>query len=260
MKKACYVCFAGVLLVGLMSGCNITIAEAGSEKESQSISSGGMQQPTVSNAQLLPEQSITSQESASIQAVETESLSFLTEEQQAVYQEAYNAQNWLYGLADNLLSNGGVNLVGGQAYEWQVDQNGNVMNTPEGNILYVNSYEGFRNYVYSVFSKSFVANLGFFEKKFTNFDGKLATNSALFCNCAQGWWRGVADNYQDAFRPGSSSDDKVTFFLIGHYDRNQISGKYEGDTLDVYTVEYPITLVKENGSWLVEEFHTTQFG
>lgn len=67
------------------------------------------------------------------------------------------------------------------------------------------------------------------------------------------------DNCPDTYRLESVTDDTVVFALISHYDRNWASS-FAPDDMDVYTIEYPIRLVRTADGWRVDEFHSTDFG
>ena len=68
--------------------------------------------------------------------------------------------------------------------------------------------------------------------------------------------RTVMDNCPDTYR---LEYDTVAFALIAHYDRNWDTS-FTPEDMDVYTIEYPIRLVRTANGWRVDEFHCTDFG
>ena len=71
--------------------------------------------------------------------------------------------------------------------------------------------------------------------------------------------RTVMDNCPDTYRLESATNDTVAFALIAHYDRNWDTS-FTPEDMDVYTIEYPIRLVRTADGWRVDEFHCTDFG
>ena len=114
----------------------------------------------------------------------------------------------------------------------------------------------------SVFTTDFIRRLGpLYTEKFIDLDGHLATScdSVLACPMHDDLSRTVMDNCPDTYRLESVTGDTVVFALISHYDRNWASS-FAPDDMDVYTIEYPIRLVRTADGWRVDEFHSTDFG
>ena len=49
-------------------------------------------------------------------------------------------------------------------------------------------------------------------------------------------------------------------YLANAYWDSYATYEFEQDSMDVYTIEYPIRLVNTAAGWRVDEFHTTEFG
>ena len=159
---------------------------------------------------------------------EFDDLSFLNEEQRQAYEGAYKLNYTLYGLPDNLV---GVDVS--PRFTQQSDNEGVFVLTVGNYALYENPYTDFTNLMQSVFTTDFIRRLGpLYTEKFIDLDGHLAE---------------------------SVTDDTVVFALISHYDRNWASS-FAPDDMDVYTIEYPIRLVRTADGWRVDEFHSTDFG
>lgn len=188
---------------------------------------------------------------------EFDDLSFLNEEQRQAYEGAYKLNYTLYGLPDNLV---GVDVS--PRFTQQSDNEGVFVLTVGNYALYENPYTDFTNLMQSVFTTDFIRRLGpLYTEKFIDLDGHLATScdSVLACPMHDDLSRTVMDNCPDTYRLESVTDDTVVFALISHYDRNWASS-FAPDDMDVYTIEYPIRLVRTADGWRVDEFHSTDFG
>ena len=172
---------------------------------------------------------------------EFDDLSFLNEEQRQAYEGAYKLNYTLYGLPDNLV---GVDVS--PRFTQQSDNEGVFVLTVGNYALYENPYTDFTNLMQSVFTTDFIRRLGpLYTEKFIDLDGHLATScdSVLACPMHDDLSRTVMDNCPDTYRLESVTDDTVVFALISHYDRNWASS-FAPDDMDVYTIEYPIRLVR----------------
>lgn len=193
-----------------------------------------------------PQESPASTPVSAVPGEEYSDLSFLTEEQQMIYRQAEKARDFLFGVP--------TNLEGSIFKRWPVDS---PIEEPHGYDVYENSYSEFESYIYSIFTSNYIDSLGaFYTDKFIDYNGYLATNnsSELMAPLVEGVWRGVLDNYPDTYRLESQDDSTIRFTLISHYDRNAV-----GD-IDVFTIEYPICMVKTESGWRMDEFHTTMYG
>ena len=97
-----------------------------------------------------------------------------------------------------------------------------------------------------------------YTEKFVDDNGKLAAIASGKYDrpLAEGFWRKVEEEYPDTFRWNYKKENEICFYLIAHYDRNR--GK--NADLDVFTIEYPIRMVKTENGWRIDEFHTAQDG
>lgn len=188
---------------------------------------------------------------------EFDDLSFLNEEQRQAYEGAYKLNYTLYGLPDNLV---GVDVS--PRFTQQSDSEGVFVLTVGNYALHENPYTDFTNLMQSVFTTDFIRRLGpLYTEKFIDLDGHLATScdSVLARPMHDDLSRTVMDNCPDTYRLESVTGDTVVFALISHYDRNWASS-FAPDDMDVYTIEYPIRLVRTADGWRVDEFHSTDFG
>jgi len=179
-------------------------------------------------------------------------LSFLNEEQRQAYEGAYKLNYVLYSLPDNL-----VWVDVSPRFTQQSDSEGVFVLTVGNYALYENPYTDFTNLMQSVFTTDFIRRLGpLYTEKFIDLDGHLATScdSVLACPMHDDLSRTVMDNCPDTYRLESVTDDTVVFALISHYDRNW-ANSFAPDDMDVYTIEYPIRLVRTADGWRVDEFH-----
>ena len=178
---------------------------------------------------------------------------FLTEEQQAAYKNAHYALFWLYDVPGNLTEHG-FSYAG---------ENGVQITTADGYTLCNESYDKFVEYAHSIFTDDFLSGNEYYTKKFKSADGKLAMLESMIKPVVPGDWQQVEEDYPDTFRKESASDTKVVFRLISHYDANAKTtdtSNWSKEKMKVETIEYNITMVKENGAWKFSEFHSTMFG
>lgn len=175
-----------------------------------------------------------------------DSLDFLTEEQQALYEEAHEIAYGLFGMPGNLTYYYGYAM----AEETPSD-------FPSEYELFDISYDVFYARVLQTFTSDFLSHTDFAEK-FMNYNGKLATDSWRTNDMPYGTTIQVMEAYPDTYRLMKLEDDCVEFLLISHYDRNGWNDTE--DEMDVYTVEYPIRMVQTEAGWRMDEFHITQYG
>lgn len=188
---------------------------------------------------------------------EYDDLSSLNDDQRQVYELAERLSSSLYGLPDNLVGDGLR-----PRFTQQADSDGVFVLVVDNYALYENPYTDFTDLMQSVFTADFIRKLGpLYTEKFIDLDGKLATScdSTLWVPMHNDLSRTVMDNCPDTYRLESVTDDAVAFRLISHYDKNWASA-LTPDGMDVYTIEYPIRLVRTTDGWRVDEFYTTYFG
>lgn len=128
--------------------------------------------------------------------------------------------------------------------------------------LYDITFEAFENLVHSIFTTAYTDSLGdIYTQKFLDYDGHLALcfSSEYILPIHDDVARPVLDYCPDTYRSGTYTENEVTFTLISHYDRNWRSSM-EKDEMDVYTIEYPIRMVKTDDGWRLDKFHTTMYG
>ena len=172
------------------------------------------------------------------------SLSFLSEEQQSLYQEAVNIAPGLFGMPGNLM------------YYWGYKESDmKPSDVPDTYELYDVSYEEFSNRVLTIFTTEFLNRIDYAEK-FTNYNGQLLVDGWRSNDMPYGTTIQVLEAYPDAYRLERQDENGVEFILISHYDRN---GWNDGE-MDVYTIEYPIRMVRTKNGWRIDEFHVTQYG
>lgn len=195
-----------------------------------------------------PQESPASTPVSAVPGEEYTNLSFLTGEQQMIYHQAEKANVFLFGVPTNL----DHSIFKRQLEDSSIEE-------PPGYDVYENSYSEFESYIYSIFTSNYIDSLGSrYTDKFIDYNGYLATNnsSELIGPMVEGVGRAVLDNYPDTYRLESQDDSTIRFTLIFHYDHNWNA---VGD-IDVFTIEYPICMVKTESGWRMEEFHTTMYG
>ena len=257
-----------VMGVALFSGCNIetssisTQATPSSSTQIRENSKNSLDYNATSgetgtsideSASVMPtptELSDTSSESRSntLPGEEFVDLSFLTKEQQTLYQQARDASMFLFDVTDNLDSS-----------QFQKQINGSSVVVINGYNLYENSYRDFQNYIYGIFTSNYIESLGsLYTDKFIDYDGYLATSNdnSLIRPYVEGISRAVLDDCPDTYRLIAQDDETVQFTLISHYDNNWNT---QG-IMDVFTIEYPICMVNTESGWRMDEFHTTLHG
>ena len=173
---------------------------------------------------------------------EYSNLSFLTDDQQHLYNTAYGIGPGLYGMADNLMHLWGYKSVS------DLDEN---------YVLYDADYDAFSAQIHMIFTDDCLRNTDY-AIKFINYNGKLAVYDFLSNDMVEGTTAQVNEAFPNTFRLVSSTDNKVEFMLISHYDRNGWNNI--DDPMDVYTIEYPIRMIHTDDGWRIDEFHTTHFG
>ena len=265
-----------VVLCGcLLSGCNnsTTLASSSasfpstSDYESSSAATSNLdsyedEEPTsvVPSSTLPPTEEPntpdSSEPSASPAQPEQEytDLSFLSEEQQTIYLRAEDFCFTLFGNPGNLLY-----------LDWAPEFRATTLQylgSVEDYELYDITFEAFENLVHSIFTTAYTDSLGdIYTQKFLDYDGHLALcfSSEYILPIHDDVARPVLDYCPDTYRSGTYTENEVTFTLISHYDRNWRSSM-EKDEMDVYTIEYPIRMVKTDDGWRLDKFHTTMYG
>lgn len=181
-------------------------------------------------------------------------LSFLSEEQQTIYLRAVDFRFALFGDPGNLLY-----------LDWAPEFRATTLQclgSVEDYELYDITFEAFENLVHSVFTTAYTDSLGdIYTQKFFDYDGHLALSISpeYILPLHDDVSRTALDNCPDTYRSGTCTENEVTFTLISHYDRNWRTSM-EKDEMDVYTIEYPIRMVKTDDGWRLDEFHTTMYG
>ena len=274
LKKATAI--LSVVLCGcLLSGCNNSTTSASSsasfpstsDYESSSAATSNLdsyedEEPTsvVPSSTLPPTEEPntpdSSEPSASPAQPEQEytDLSFLSEEQQTIYLRAEDFCFTLFGNPGNLLY-----------LDWAPEFRATTLQylgSVEDYELYDITFEPFENLVHSIFTTAYTDSLGdIYTQKFLDYDGHLALcfSSEYILPIHDDVARPVLDYCPDTYRSGTCTENEVTFTLISHYDRNW-QASMEKDEMDVYTIEYPIRMVKTDDGWRLDKFHTTMYG
>lgn len=251
MKRIWFVSF-GLLLAAVLAGCSGQVdfaapaATATPAPTAAPIESSAS--PTETPAPALSP--------AAEVGVEYEDLSFLSDDPRQVYDLAYKLRYALYGIPDNILWQDSTP-------QFKQHSDDGVSVRSEGNyLLYENPYSDFTDLMQRVFTADFIKSLGpLYTEKFVDLNGHLATSTddALLCPMMDDLSRTVMDNCPDTYRLESATNDTVAFALIAHYDRNWDTS-FTPEDMDVYTIEYPIRLVRTADGWRVDEFHCTDFG
>ena len=265
-----------VVLCGcLLSGCNNSTTSASSSVSSPSTSDYESSSAATSNLDSYedeepmsvvasstlppteePNTPDSSEPSASPAQPEQEytDLSFLSEEQQTIYLRAEDFCFTLFGNPGNLLY-----------LDWAPEFRATTLQylgSVEDYELYDITFEAFENLVHSIFTTAYTDSLGdIYTQKFLDYDGHLALcfSSEYILPIHDDVARPVLDYCPDTYRSGTYTENEVTFTLISHYDRNWRSSM-EKDEMDVYTIEYPIRMVKTDDGWRLDKFHTTMYG
>ena len=265
-----------VVLCGcLLSGCNNSTTSASSSVSSPSTSDYESSSAATSNLDsyedeepmsVVPSSTLppteepntpdSSEQSASPAQPEQEytDLSFLSEEQQTIYLRAEDFCFTLFGNPGNLLY-----------LDWAPEFRATTLQylgSVEDYELYDITFEAFENLVHSIFTTAYTDSLGdIYTQKFLDYDGHLALcfSSEYILPIHDDVARPVLDYCPDTYRSGTYTENEVTFTLISHYDRNWRSSM-EKDEMDVYTIEYPIRMVKTDDGWRLDKFHTTMYG
>ncbi len=142
-------------------------------------------------------------------------------------------------------------------YRPVLDDNEAVAYIDEDYVLYDANFYEFSNHIHQIFTDSFLANSDY-PVKFIDYDGDVAVNYSLKKDIVYGTTIQVNEAFPDTYRLVCSSENSIDFTLISHYDRNGWNG--QNDSIDVYTIEYPIRMIKLSDGWRIDEFHTTMFG
>lgn len=241
---ACFMVAASV------SGC--AFAERRGESSSPAASSS---QPASVSEEEGPQESPAPSTSASSEQIEPQEetvqeytdLSFLSQEQRKLYMNAYDARFGLYGMGENLMRLWDYKMV--------TDGSDSVPFVEDHYTLYDVSFNEFSEKIHRIFTDGCLASTDY-AIKFKDYDGKVAVHFSLSDDLVEGTTVYALEQYPDTYRPGESTEEKVEFTLISHYDRN---GLVE-TPLEIYTIEYPIRMVNTPDGWRIDEFHTTMYG
>ena len=185
--------------------------------------------------------------SSSAENKEYTDLSFLTEEQQQLYETACEIGFGLYGMGSNLM-----NLWG---YRPVTNSEGNDVIVMENYTLYDVAYDDFSDQIHQIFTDNCLATTDY-TAKFIDYHGSLAVDTWMTNDLIEGTTRQVLEDAPDTYRLIRSTEDEMAFTLISHYDRDwNVSAD-----MNVFTVEYPIRMVNTASGWHIDEFHTTMYG
>lgn len=252
MKRIWFVSF-GLLLAAVLAGCSGQVDSAAPAATAIPAPAAA---PIESSASPTETPAPALSPAAEI-GVEYEDLSFLSDDPRQVYELAYKLRYALYGIPDNLV---GMDVT--PKFTHQVDDDKVFVRSVGNYLLYENPYSDFTDLIQRVFTADFIKSLGpLYTEKFVDLGGHLATSTddTLLCPMMDDLSRTVMDNCPDTYRLESATDDTVIFALISHYDRNW-NTSFTPEDMDVYTIEYPIRLVRTADGWRVDEFHCTDFG
>ena len=257
-RKKASVLLSCIMTTVLFTGCTITVSPTtpGSASEStvQSDIEGQANHSSSESASSEPTASpdAQSQEASGSSLAENKEytdLSFLTEEQQQLYETACEISFGLYGMGSNLMYSWGYRPVS--------DSEGNIEIVMEAYELYDVSYNTFSDQIHQIFTDNCLDGTDY-AVKFIDYEGSVAVHGWMSDDMVEGTTIQVNEAYPDTYRLVSCSEEEVMFTLISHYDRNGWNDIE--DPIDVYTIEYPIRLVNTEAGWRVDEFHTTRFG
>ena len=174
-------------------------------------------------------------------------LSFLSVEQRQLYTNAYDASFGLYGEGANLMDQWGYKVV--------TDGSDSVPFIEDHYILYDVSFDEFSERIRSIFTDNCLASTNY-AIKFKNYNGRVAVHFSLHNEMIAGMAICVQEQYPDTYRLVKNTAKEVEFTLISHYDRDDSVE----NPLEVYTIEYPIRMVKTDDGWRIDEFHTSRYG
>lgn len=243
------VIFPIILSALLLAGCQSVSTSVSSSTPSHPSTVTTPVPPSPASEESSPAATDTPEQSPIDTTKEYSVLSFLTADQQELYQVAYDAKDGLYGMGDNLMYLWGYRPV--------LDDNEAVVYIDEDYVLYDANFYEFSNHIHQIFTDSFLANSDY-PVKFIDYDGDVAVNYSLKKDMVYGTTIQVNEAFPDTYRLVCSSENNIDFTLISHYDRNGWNG--QNDSIDVYTIEYPIRMIKLSDGWRIDEFHTTMFG
>lgn len=237
------------------SSARDTLPEPSSELDS---SSGGSDRTTTTTEDSTPitdSSAETPIDSQPDKEAECTDLSFLSEEQQQLYQNAADFSLCLFSLPDNI-----DYLNTSPRFEPQTS--GASVVTDGNYILYQNPYSDFEYLINRLFTADYLTSLGpIYSEKFIDYNGHLATcgDTDLVRSLLDGVTRLTLDNYPDTYRLESADNNLVEFTLISHYDQNWQSSRNLSE-INLSTIEYPIRMVQTDAGWRIDEFHTTMYG
>lgn len=181
---------------------------------------------------------------------------FLTDEQQLLYRRAYSLYQHMFS---------GVT----SAIEYREKFTSDEINSWENETFVINDrtytkanglykkWDDFNSVIHSVFSDDFWNKINS-TQVYIDYDGFL-----YYMDLERGSGYYYNDNYPDEFVLLEKSDTNISFLLVSHYSpiwplegettlqRNERrKNEYE------YIIEFPIELIKTEGGWRFNEFHT----
>lgn len=255
-RKKASVLLSCIMTTVLFTGCTITVSpttpDSASESTVQSDIEGLSNHSSSDSASSKPTASPDTQSqeasgSSSAENKEYTDLSFLTEEQQQLYQTACEISFGLYGMGSNLMYSWG--------YRPASDSEGNLEIVMENYTLYDVAYDDFSDQIHQIFTDNCLATTDY-TAKFIDYHGSLAVDTWMTNDLIEGTTRQVLEDAPDTYRLIRSTEDEMAFTLISHYDRDwNVSAD-----MNVFTVEYPIRMVNTASGWRIDEFHTTMYG
>lgn len=164
---------------------------------------------------------------------------FLSEEQKAVFEDAYDLVDHLYDLSQ-------------LGFERVKGEEGTVWCGKEKYYLYNQSYEQIMQRFAQTFSEKCMEKLKN-SGVYRDWNGRLAEKMYQFVRRQN--QLAINQFYPDRYELVSKTDSKVEFKLITSYTQQENEQDYTNDTK-----EYPICLIKTKNGWRVDEIHTAAYG
>lgn len=224
-------------IVFSLAGCGGNTDEGGSQSSSEVVN------PQESSSYASPEPA----------CPETETLDFLNEEQIQLYETAkkmaqifvFDTGNIYLVLPNTRVSNELVQVDG-------YGQNGYLYSLVEGPY---SQYDDFKTYMLQFYTESYFDTMS--KPHFVSYNGRLA---ALYASMGGNVYRSRVD---DTYKLLEKTDDKIKFYVIGHYIGEQRENESDDDynerreiSFD-YVKMYPIEMVLTDSGWRINEFHVT---
>jgi hypothetical protein len=179
-------------------------------------------------------------------AEKTSTLDFLPEKLQALYQEAKDAYYPMHYSPDSL-----VNL-----YQYESLDDMTVEIDGDTFKLFATSFDEYKALLRQIFTERALMSIRFYEN-FTSYNGYLAGRQRPIAGELDYSYVYVNDYYPDEYIPGEATDSYIAFTLVAYYD---YKGGTKPEDMAVYSVKYPILLVKTADGWRFDVFHTELFG